>query len=83
MPAEPLTLFLGLAGTVLAVLMVQRLERRRRGIMLDPRPRGLKRNKCRAMFGREPLDYKQRVPRDRDDPFYNQVRFGEHAELVM
>ncbi|KAK1063860.1 hypothetical protein LTR12_012078 [Friedmanniomyces endolithicus] len=83
MPVEPVSFILSLTGTILAVLMVNRLERRRRGIMLDPRPRGLKRNKCRAMFGKEPLDYKQPVPQDRDNPFYNQVRFGEHAELVM
>ncbi|KAK0926675.1 hypothetical protein LTR29_017828, partial [Friedmanniomyces endolithicus] len=81
MPIEPVSFILSLAGTVLAVLMVNRLERRRRGIMLDPRPRGLKRNKCRAMFGKEPRDFKQPVPQDRDDPFYNQVRFGRHAEI--
>ncbi|TKA80903.1 hypothetical protein B0A55_01682 [Friedmanniomyces simplex] len=80
---EPLTITLSATGTVLAVLLVNRLERRRRRQKLWPKPRGVKRNKCRALFGGEPVDFKQPVSLDTENPFWNQEQVAEYQERVL
>ncbi|KAK3116770.1 hypothetical protein LTR53_002536 [Teratosphaeriaceae sp. CCFEE 6253] len=63
----------GLPGcvTILAVLRVNKAERRKRERGFYPGEVGATRNKCRAMMGRDPKEYEQPVPYDQESPLWN------------